>query len=245
MRNVRIDIQYDGTNYAGWQIQKNSITIQEKIEDAINKITNEKVKLTGSGRTDSGVHAIHQVGNFKTECSIPDDKIHIALNTKLPPDIRIIKSTTVDEDFNARYSAKSRTYKYIINQATTLSPFKRLYCWHRKRSIDIKNLKSIMTNLIGVHDFTNLCASSDSSKTKIREIKSVKIYKKNEDEIEIFITANAFLHKMVRMIVGTGIMILEKGLPSDFFNTIIHSESKSNNVFTAEPQGLFLYEIKY
>jgi tRNA pseudouridine38-40 synthase len=245
LRNIRLDLQYDGTNYSGWQIQKNSITIQGKIEDVLYKLTNEKIKITGSGRTDAGVHALHQVASFKTNSKIPVNKFHKAINSLLPKDIRILKSKDVDFDFNARFSAKKRTYKYIISDDYIQSPFNRLYSWHRKGYIDISILYKVMEKAIGKHDFSNLCSINDDSKSKVRTIYDIKISRDDNNLIFINIEANAFLRKMVRIIVGTSIMILEKGLDHDYLYTILKSSHRDNNIFTAKPHGLFLYKVEY
>ncbi len=244
MRNVKIDIQYDGTNYSGWQIQNNGISIQEKIEHALKNITKEKIKIIGSGRTDAGVHAINQVASFNTSTNIPENKIHIALNSILPDDIRITKASIVESDFNARYSAKKRTYKYVIHNAEIQTPFQRLYSWHRKRRIDNDILLKILQSIKGTHDFTNLCTKKDESHNKTRTIYDIRL-KKEDNNINIYITANAFLRKMVRIIIGTSIMILEKGLNIDYLYKILKSSQRYDKIYTAKPHGLFLYYVEY
>jgi len=244
LRNIRIDLQYDGTNYAGWQIQKNGISVQEKIEKALALLTNEKIHITGSGRTDAGVHAFHQVASFKTNSNIPENKFHLALNSKLPDDIRIIKAIEVDDSFNARYSATKRIYKYVISDTEILSPFDRYYSWHRRKKLSDETLSYILKKIIGTYDFTNLCSIDDESKSKIRTIHNIDVIREN-GKLCIYISADAFLRKMVRMIIGTAVQSIEQCLGDDLLYNILISKERSKQVFSAKPQGLFLYKVEY
>lgn len=246
MRNIRIDIQYDGTNYSGWQFQTNAKSIQEIIHKALHKILKTNIKIIGAGRTDAKVHAIHQVANFFVESKIPEDRFKIAINSLIPKDIRIIDSFEVNENFNSRFSAKKRTYLYMINNSQILSPFIRNYRWNIKHSIDINidKLKRILSPIIGENDFTNLCSIDDNSYSKIRNIHNITI-KKRADDILIFISANAFLRKMIRIIIGTSIKILLNNYNENLLEKILHSKDRSKFIFSAPPQGLFLYKIIY
>lgn len=244
MRNIRIDLQYDGTNYSGWQVQKNVKSIQEEIEIALSILTKEKIKIVGSGRTDAGVHALHQVASFKTNSKIPIEKFPLAINSKISEDIRIFDAFEVCDNFHARFSAKQRTYQYIINDEKVLSPFKRNFRWHRKKKIDDYKLARILNKIRGKYNFQNLCSINDESRNKTREIKEIQVLRKNGD-ISVFITANAFLRKMIRIIIGTSIKSIEKNLDENYLYTILTNHTRSNDIFTAEPQGLFLYKIEY
>lgn len=244
MKKYRIDLQYDGVNYSGWQIQKNSISIQEKIEEALFSTSKRKIKIIGAGRTDAKVHAIHQVASFSSNLSIPEDRLHLALNSKLPSDIRILKTKIVNESFHARFSAVKRTYKYVICDSETLSPFDRLYSWHRKKKLDKQKLLIILKTIIGKHDFSNLCSVHDGSKSKIREVFDIKSNRES-NKINIFISANSFLRKMVRIIIGTAIKSIENNLGDDLLYKLLSSKERSDIIYSAPPQGLFLYKIEY
>ena len=155
MRNILLEISYDGSNYSGWQRQKNAISIQEKIEDAICQICSEEINIIASGRTDAGVHALSQIANFNTTSNIDAKKFAKAINSKLPDDIRILSSKEVDENFNARFSAKKKTYIYHIFNRDIKSPFWDKYSMHINRKLDIELMKYNSKMLIGTHDFTS------------------------------------------------------------------------------------------
>ena len=170
MRNLKVTIQYNGSNYCGWQKQPDSLGIQGTIEKAIHDITREEVKLTGSGRTDAGVHALGQVANFKLENAIPVDKIPNALNSKLPKDISIIDCIEVDGEFHSRYNAKGKTYRYLIHNSMYRSPIYKDISYHVKYDLDFDKMVKESKYLIGTHDFKGFMSSGSSVKDTVREI---------------------------------------------------------------------------
>ncbi|OXT06214.1 tRNA pseudouridine(38-40) synthase TruA [Thermoanaerobacterium thermosaccharolyticum] len=244
MRNIVLVIEYDGTNYHGWQIQKNVVTIQETITKAIKKITNEDVDLIGSSRTDAGVHALHQVANFKTCTNIPTSKIPNALNSVLPADIVIKDAFEADMDFHSRYSAKGKRYKYIIYNRRFSSPILKNYSWHISKSLDVEKMRESLKYLEGTHDFSAFKASGSSVKSPVRTVRDISL-KKNGFNVEFEIEADGFLYNMVRIIVGT---IVDVGLgkinPIDV-KEILDSKNRCMAGKTAPPQGLFLTKIYY
>ncbi|MDK2806463.1 MAG: tRNA pseudouridine38-40 synthase [Thermoanaerobacterium sp.] len=244
MRNIVLVIEYDGTNYHGWQIQKNAVTIQEVITKAIKKITLEDVDLIGSSRTDAGVHALYQVANFVSNCNIPTSKIPDALNSVLPKDIVIKDAFEADMDFHSRYSAKGKRYKYIIYNRKVNSPIYGNYSWHISKSLDVEKMKESLKNLEGTHDFSAFKASGSSVKSPVRTVRDISL-KKNGFNIEFEIEADGFLYNMVRIIVGT---IVDVGLgkinPIDV-KEILDSKNRCMAGKTAPPQGLFLTKIYY
>ena len=243
MRNIKITIQYNGKNYCGWQKQNNSPGIQGTIEKAIFDITREEVKITGSGRTDAGVHALGQVANFKINSQIPVDRIPNALNAKLPKDISIVKAEEVDEDFHSRYSAKKKTYRYQIYNSQYRSPIYADISYPVKYDLDIDKMKKEAKSLIGTYDFKGFMSSGSSVIDTVRTIYNIEV-SKSEDLIIIEIEGNGFLYNMVRIIAGT-LVDIGRGRITENMSTIIESKSRSMAGHTAPAHGLFLKKVDY
>ncbi|RKD34146.1 tRNA pseudouridine(38-40) synthase TruA [Thermohalobacter berrensis] len=245
MRNIKLTIEYDGTRYCGWQIQPDNITIQEELEKAITKITKEKIKLIGSGRTDSGVHARGQVANFYTKSRVPAQKFKLAINSLLPKDIAVLESEEVEKDFHARFSAKGKEYKYLIYNNKIRSPLLRNYTYHVPYSLNVEKMKKAATHIIGTHDFKAFMSSGSSVKDTVRTIHSLSIEERPENIIEIRIKGNGFLYNMVRIITGTLIEVGTDKIPVDDISEIINSQNRSKAGHTAPPQGLYLERVFY
>ena len=243
MRNIKITIQYNGKNYCGWQKQNNSPGIQGTIEKAIFDITREEVKITGSGRTDAGVHALGQVANFKINSQIPVDRIPNALNAKLPKDISIVKAEEVDEDFHSRYSAKKKTYRYQVYNSLYRSPIYADISYPVKYDLDIDKMKKEAKSLIGTYDFKGFMSSGSSVIDTVRTIYNIEV-SKSEDLIIIEIEGNGFLYNMVRIIAGT-LVDIGRGRITEKMSTIIESKSRSMAGHTAPAHGLFLKKVDY
>ena len=243
MRNLKITVQYDGTKYCGWQKQPNSPGIQGEIEYAIYEITKEKVNITGSGRTDAGVHALGQVANFKTNSNIPASRIPDALNAKLPKDISIIDCEEVDEDFHSRYSAKGKIYRYLIYNKPYRSPLYKDTSYHIRYDLDIDKMRSEAKSLLGTHDFKGFMSSGSSVKDTVRTIYDISITEK-EDLIVLEVEGNGFLYNMVRIIVGT-LVDIGRGRITKSMEEIIASGNRGESGHTAPAQGLFLKKVHY
>lgn len=201
MANIRIWLKYDGTDFHGYQIQKNGITVQEHIEKAIMKITGVKTSVTGCSRTDAGVHALMYAANFHSDTKIPDEKLPVALNTALPDTIRVYKAERVSENFHATFSAVEKTYEYTIDTNDIADPFLKRYAWHYNYYVDSERMKEGAVHLIGKHDFTAFMASGGQVKTTVRTVKDIEITEKDK-VITLRITADGFLYNMVRIIAG-------------------------------------------
>lgn len=244
VRNIKLTISYDGTNYHGWQTQFNVPTIQETIENAIEVVTKQKVDLTGSGRTDRGVHALGQVANFISDNRIPEDKIKIALNSNLPKDIRIIDSKEVPLNFNSRFDAHDKTYMYQIYNDRVFDPFLRNYSYFVPQILDFEKMKQASKLIIGTHDFRGFMSAGSDIKTTVRTIYDVQL-EQNGPLIKLYVTGSGFLYNMVRIIAGT-LIDIGKGL-----NDISCIENALNTLDrtvlgqTAAPEGLFLKKVKY
>lgn len=244
MRNVKLTIEYDGTNYCGWQKQNNEKTIQEEIEKAIYKAVGEVVEVIGSSRTDAGVHARGMVANFKTNATIPFDKFKYAINDKLPDDIAIIESEEVSEDFHARYDSKGKTYCYSIINRQQKPAIERNYVYHFKWDLDIEKMREACKYFIGKHDFKAFRSLGSSVKTTERTIKELYIESEGE-KINIFITADGFLYNMVRIIVGTLLKVGRGKIPVEDIEKIILLGDRKKAGPCVPAQGLILEKVYY
>lgn len=244
MRNIILIIEYDGTNYAGWQIQKNSKSIQGTLEAALKRIAGEKVKLISCGRTDSGVHAKGHVANFKTNSKIPLVNLRRGLNSILPRDIVIKEAKEVPADFNSRYDAKSKVYRYTILNRPYPAALYRDYFYYVPYKLDLNLMKREAQFLLGRHDFKSFQAADKKERSSIRTIKKLKIERKG-DFIEIKIEADGFLYNMVRNIVGTLIEIGRGRFKPGSMEKILGVRNRDLAGPTAPAKGLCLVEVKY
>ena len=244
MKNIAVRLMYDGSNYHGWQYQKNGITVQEVIEKALSKITGESIKVTGSSRTDAGVHALDYVFNFKSDTNIPADKLPYALNYELNDDIVATSAWEADEDFNARFSSKGKKYIYKIWNAKMRNPFYAGYSWYLPYKLDRDKMTECAKHFVGTHDFSAFMAAGGSQKTTVRTIKECFV-EIQDDLITVTVAADAFLYNMVRIITGT---IVECGMGKIEhcdIPDIIKSGDRRKSGLTAPPEGLFLKEVYY
>ena len=202
MRNIKLIIEYDGKGFNGWQKQPDKLNIQGEIEKAISEITGEEIELIGSGRTDAGVHSLGQTANFKTESQIPIEKFAIAINSKLKKSIVVKSAEEVDERFHSRYSVKSKTYRYIINNSEQGTAIYRGLEVHVPMKLNVDLMKKAAKYFEGEHDFKAFKASGTSSKSSVRTIYKIDV-RREDDRIYIEATGSGFLYNMVRIIVGT------------------------------------------
>ena len=262
MRNIKLTIEYDGTDFNGWQTQTarkekstpatHNVhrTIQGEIEKALKKIFKQGLKLTGSGRTDSGVHALGQVASFKTRSSMPAGEMQNALNANLPDDIAIIKVEEAPSDFHAQYSVKSKTYRYTILNRNMPCAQQRNFCLLYPYKLNIRAMREETKSLVGHHDFKSFTASDPAKRKKgvkentVRTIKRLTITKKG-DFLTLDIEANGFLYKMVRNIVGTLLAVGSGKLAKGSIKQILAKKDRNTAGITAKPKGLALLEVKY
>lgn len=242
MNNYKLTIQYDGSKFNGWQIQKNAISVQEKIKSAIEAILKEKIVLTGAGRTDTGVHALGQVANFKCEQEIDFYRFKYSLNSMLPFSIRIKEMESVSLSFNARYDAISRSYLYFIAYSPT--PFNYQYVYNYHFPLDTTVLNHLSEPLKGVHDFSSFTKYAKDRETFICDIKSIK-WTKIKGIVVLFIQADRFLHGMVRAITGTLLMTAKSEGSKDQILQILQAKNRELAYASAPSKGLFLYKVKY
>ncbi|MDR0643488.1 MAG: tRNA pseudouridine(38-40) synthase TruA [Treponema sp.] len=244
-RNIKILIAYDGTNFCGWQKQDKGRTIQECIGTALEKLHKHPVRLTGAGRTDSGVHANGQVANFYTDIqTIPPERFAPALNSILPQDIRILSAEETTSDFHARFDARSRTYQYRIIAGRPALPHERLYHLCMRRHPSVVRLNAFTRLLHGEMDCSTFASPKDQSESRYRYIHNAVFFVQN-DSLVFEITANAFLWKMVRSIVGTLLFYEEKGALPVEFAAVVNSFDHAKAGPTAPAHGLFLQKVDY
>lgn len=244
MKRVKLVVAYDGTNYHGWQVQDNGITIEEVLNQTISELVQEDIKVIGASRTDAGVHACENVAVFDTESRIPGDKFSFALNQRLPDDIRIQESCEVDADFHPRYADTVKTYEYnILNRRFEL-PSKRLYAAFCYYPMDIERMNQAASYLVGEHDFKSFCSAGAQVQTTVRTIYAVNVTKE-DDMVHIRITGNGFLYNMVRIIAGTLMQVGTGLMEPEQVKEILEARDRSKAGPTAVAKGLTLVEIRY
>ena len=244
MKNIKLIVEYDGTNYCGWQKQPNAPSIQETLEKAVLKVTGEEVLVVGSGRTDSKVHANNQVANFYTRSKIPSDKFRLALNRILPRDVAVKDSSRVDLDFHACDDAVGKEYKYLIYNNRVRSPMVRNYSYYVYDPLDIDKMAIALESFLGTHDFAGFMATGSSIKGTVRTISGAEIVKK-DSSIEITIRGTGFLYNMVRIIAGTLIDVGKGKIDKDDMGKIIARKDRNKAGHTAAARGLYLSKVFY
>ncbi|MBP3329923.1 MAG: tRNA pseudouridine(38-40) synthase TruA [Clostridia bacterium] len=244
MRNLLLEISYNGMNYHGWQVQQNAVTVQEKLQDAIESVFGKREDVKGCSRTDSGVHANMFCCNFKTEKNITVSKIPEALNANLPSDISVKSCKEMPLDFHARYDCKGKEYVYRIWNAQVRNPFADKLSYHYKYDLDAEMLSLEAKAFIGKHDFSAFCAAGSSVEDKVREIYSFDVIRQGE-EVFFRVSGNGFLYNMVRIMVGTLLDISSGKIEKGTIGEIIESEDRNRAGFTVPASGLYLNSVYY
>lgn len=244
MRRIKITVAYDGTDYCGWQIQPNGITIEEVLNTALTRLLGEEIRIIGASRTDSGVHALGNVAVFDTETRIPPDRIAYALNQKLPEDIVVVKSEEVPQNWHPRYCNCTKTYKYQILNAEFPDPTRRRTTYFVSYRLDVEEMQKAAGYLTGEHDFASFCNIKTNVEDTVRTVYDLQVEKKDE-EITITIRGNGFLYNMVRIIVGTLLRVGRGFYTADQVLSILEAKDRQAAGVTAPPQGLMLVGIEY
>ncbi len=243
MRNIVLKIAYDGTGYSGWQIQKNAVTVQGVVQDVLSGILKDEMTLKASGRTDAGVHALGQIASFTTTSGMKEQQFKLALNSRLPADIRILDVFEMPVKFHPRYSAKKRWYRYIISNVAVLSPFFRNYALWVGREINIHLLNEYCKKITGTHDFTSFATLAGD------EIPLCRVFKcgflRKNDFIIFDIIAKSFLRKMVRTILGSFLDLEKHERIPEKVNEILRARSRNKAGKTARSCGLYLIKVFY
>jgi tRNA pseudouridine38-40 synthase len=245
VRNIRLILAYDGTEFSGWQVQNNARTVQGDIEEALERMHGRPVRIQGAGRTDSGVHASGQVGNFFSDLdSIDPVRWHIALNSYLPPDVRALASSEAAETFNAKNDARQRVYRYYLYAGVVGPPHLRLYCWKIRRRPDLRALNALASVFLGEHDFTTFAAAGDLSRSKVRRVDTACFFPEGP-YICFKVAASSFVWKMVRSMLGTILECEQKAVPPAALAEALRARDRSRAGMSAPARGLFLERVKY
>lgn len=247
MRRIKLTVAYDGTNYCGWQVQPNGITIEEVLNKAICTLTGEEIAVIGASRTDSGVHAMGNIAVFDTGSRIPAERFSYALNQRLPEDIVVTKSEEVSLDWHPRYQNSLKTYEYHILNTKTPVPTKRLYNCFVSFELDVNRMRQGAQYLLGEHDFAAFCCIRTNAKTTVRTVTDLQIQQNplKPEEITIRITGNGFLYNMVRIIAGVLIRVGRGFYEPEKVLELLEGRERKKEAVTAPPQGLCLMEIVY
>ena len=248
MRFLRLLLAYDGTHYVGWQVQSNGLSIQEVLETAWQSVTGEKLRITASGRTDSGVHALEQVCSLCTSSQISTRKLVLALNANLPRDIRVLEAREAPLNFHAIRDALSKTYRYQIQTGDIQDIFQSRYCWFVPRTLDTAAMQQAGRYLTGTHDFSSFEASGAARLDSVRTVTELTIQPRMDRRfpfVDISITADGFLYNMVRNIVGTLIVVGRGRQPPEWVRQVLQARDRSLAGETAPAHGLSLVRVRY
>lgn len=244
MRNLLLTISYDGSNYHGWQVQKNAVTVQEVFQNAVKKLFKQYIDIKGCSRTDSGVHANKYCVSFKADTDIPCENIIMALNSYLPDDIAVLNCTDMDIDFHARYNVVKKEYVYIINNSKIRNPFLRNYAFWYRYDIDTDYLNEQAQAFVGTYDYSGFCSANSGVEDTVRTVYSFEVSRKG-DMVYFKVSADGFLYNMVRIMVGTLLFVNEGKIKKDELKNVILSKNRKLAGKTAPPQGLYLNDVIY
>ncbi len=245
MRTIKLTIEYDGTNYLGWQVQPEGLTVQGVIEERLKRLTGEAISIAASGRTDAGVHALGQVAHFKTQSRMDAATFQKALNSLLPHDIVINKVEEVDSGFHARRHCRSKVYAYHVLNRGIRSVFQRGHSWHVPQALDLQAMREATESLVGEHDFSAFRSVGSPTRTAVRKVIRAEWKKDQNGFLAFEIEASGFLKQMVRAIVGTLVEVGRGKMTTEDFNRILASKDRTRAGPTAPARGLFLKEVKY
>ena len=245
VKRVRLTVAYDGTNYRGWQVQPNGITIEQVLNEKLSALLGEEIVVTGASRTDSGVHSLGNIAIFNTNTRMPAEKISFALNQRLPEDIVVQDSREVPSDWHPRYQNSRKTYEYRILNRTFRMPGRRFDTYFYYHPLDVEKMQQAAAYLEGVHDFKSFCAVGAQVKTTTRTIYSCNVTRDASDVITVRVTGNGFLYNMVRIIAGTLIKVGGGELAPEEIPLILEKKDRSAAGPTAPAHGLTMIGIEY
>lgn len=244
MRRLLLTIQYDGSSYHGWQVQKNAITIQEVLQNAIEKVFGKRLDVIGCSRTDSGVHANDYKVSFDTDMNIEAESVVLALNGYLPKDVAVLDCCEVDIDFHPRYNVKTKQYVYKLYNAKIRNPFLADYALHYRRAIDVEYLNKEAQAFVGAYDYSGFCSVDSDVEDTVRNVKSFSVTREG-DMVYFTVEADGFLYNMVRIMVGTLLFVSEGKIKEGELKGVILSKDRKRAGKTAPPQGLYLNKVNY
>lgn len=242
LRVLKLTVEYDGSGFAGWQVQPDQRTVQEEIEKGLAQLTGESIRITGSGRTDAGVHALGQIVSFRTGSQLPLQAFRDGLNASTPRDICILEAVEAAEDFDARRAAVRRTYRYkLFKRATAIG---RQYGWYPNCPIQMETMREASRLLLGEHNWTSFCRENPSVPDPVAVVHTIE-WIESEDELWFEICANRFFHNMVRIIIGTLLEVGRGKMSQTQLKNILISQNREKAGPTIPPQGLYLIRVEY
>ena len=244
IKNMKLEISYDGTDFHGFQVQPKHRTVQGTLEQALQKLTGKETKVFASGRTDAGVHARKQVCNFHTDSRIPIEKWPVAINTLLPEDLVVYSAVEVAEGFHSRYDVERKTYRYTIYNDKYVDLFRRRFVWHYPYTLNIESMQLASQYFLGEHDFTSFSSSKTNIESKVRTIYEFQLRQEGK-EIIIQVTGNGFLYNMVRIMVGTLTEIGRGKLEPVYIQKLLKKKERPPSRLTAPANGLTLWDVEY
>ncbi len=244
MSRIRLTVEYDGTNYSGWQRQENAVSVQQRLEEALGKLLRQQVRVTGASRTDAGVHALGQTVHFDTDSRIPPEKYAFALNTMLPEDIRVRASRAAPPDFHARFDARGKIYRYLIHNGPHASALLRLSHAHVMYPLDEAKMEREARAILGTHDFRAFAASGSVAKDTVRTIYDCRAARSGS-EVMLLVHGSGFLYNMVRILAGTVIQVGCGKLEEGAVARALAGKSRLSLGVTAPPHGLTLMRVFY
>jgi tRNA pseudouridine38-40 synthase len=248
MRTLKLTVAYDGAAYSGWQFQPNRPTVQGTLEAAIAAVTQETIRVAGSGRTDAGVHALGQVASFRTGSRLGLVVLKKALNANLPDDVVVLQVEEAAEDFHATRDAVRKRYRYVLCDDRVMDPFRRQYAWHVRKRLDAEAMHRAGQGLVGTHDFQSYQTQGTPRESTVRTVSELSVLRGSGDDANVVtleVEADGFLYNMVRTIVGTLVQV-GRGLKSESWPAeVLTARDRRQAGMTAPPQGLFLVRVEY
>lgn len=244
MKKIRLLLEYDGTGFEGFQLQKEKRTVQKALEEAIGLLTGENSRVNAAGRTDAGVHALGQVVHFQTLAAIPDERWAIALNTVLPQDVRVLKSERVDPSFHSRFDAVSRKYRYRILPRKEASALLRNQVWQVAEPLDRKAMEECLAKIEGLHDFSSFMNAGSKRPHALSHVYEARLLER-EDELHVEIRAKSFVYRMIRNLVGALVEVGRGRMSVEEFEGIFQARDRRRAPAAAPPQGLYFMEATY
>ncbi len=247
-RTIRLTVSYDGTDFAGWQVQPDKRTVQGALESAWLAFTAEAVRMHGSGRTDAGVHALGQVASFSTTCQHDLERMQQAMNAHLPDDLVVRQVENAVAGFHARYSAIGKRYRYVIHDGLARPVLNRRHCWHLHQRLNVEAMRQASEALVGKHDFRSFASHWPEEKSAVRTVTELSIHRQageQQDLIQIEVAANGFLYNMVRAFVGTLVAVGRGAEDIRWPAQVLAAKNRSSAGVTAPPQGLMLVSVDY
>lgn len=244
MQNFLLTLLFDGSAYHGWQVQENAVTVQETLQDALERILGARYPVTGCSRTDAGVHALEFCCNVRAETSLAPERLLGALNAVLPRDIAVRDCRTVPLNFHARYDCRGKTYRYKLWNGKTRNPFWERRAYFYPYALDVDFLHAQAQAFLGRHDFSAFCAAKSDVRDKVRTVRSVRMERQG-DLVEYTVSGDGFLYNMVRIMVGTLLDIQAGKLPADSIPAILAGRDRTRAGVTAPPEGLYLAQVAY